>query len=246
VTSEPKRLDVALVERGLAPSRTQAREAILAGRVSVDGSAAARPSQPVGHEAAIAVAEGHGHVSRSALKLIAGLDRFGYDPAGRIALDLGASTGGFTEVLLARGATKVYAIDVGHGQLHPKVAADPRVIAHEGVNARHLGRDTVPEPVDAIVADLSFISLKLALPPALALASAEAFAVLLVKPQFEVGPAHVGKGGIVRDAKLARRTAEGVAAWLASEHGWRVDGLVESPILGGDGNREFLLGARHG
>jgi 23S rRNA (cytidine1920-2'-O)/16S rRNA (cytidine1409-2'-O)-methyltransferase len=242
--TERSRLDLALVARGLVPTRAKARDAILRGCVSVDGCVATAPSAPVGTDADIVVDDPAGrYVSRAALKLIAGLDRFGYAPQGRVALDIGASTGGFTEVLIERGAAKVYAVDVGHGQLHPRLRNDPRVVNIEGVNARELRAEDIGEPVGAIVADVSFISLRLVLPPALALAAPGAWGVFLVKPQFEVGRAHIGKGGIVRDAALARRAADDVAAWLAGL-GWAVDGLTGSPIMGGDGNREFLLGAR--
>lgn len=239
------RLDLALVERGLAPTRARARDAILRGCVTVGGRVATAPSAPVAAADDIVVADPAGrYVSRAALKLVAGLDRFGYSPTGRIALDIGASTGGFTEVLLERGAAKVHAVDVGHGQLHPRLGDDPRVVSHEGLNARQLGAGHVDEPVGAVVADVSFISLRLALPGALALAAPGAWGVFLVKPQFEVGPRHVGKGGLVRDAGVALEAAEGIVGWLGMEMGWTVDGLVESPIAGGDGNREFVLGAR--
>lgn len=243
--SERLRLDLALVTRGLVPTRAKARDAILRGCVRVGGQVAMTPSAPVAADAEIAVDDPAGrYVSRAALKLIAGLDRFGYSPAGRVALDIGASTGGFTEVLLERGAAKVYAVDVGHGQLHPRLRDDPRVASLEGVNARDLGREQIGEPVEAIVTDVSFIPLRLVLPPALVLASPGAWGVFLVKPQFEVGREHVGKGGIVRDAAAARQAADDIAAWLATDMGWTVDGPVESPIAGGDGNREFLIGAR--
>jgi 23S rRNA (cytidine1920-2'-O)/16S rRNA (cytidine1409-2'-O)-methyltransferase len=243
--TERSRLDLALVARGLASTRARARDAILRGCVSVDGRVATAPSAPVAADAAISVDDpGGGYVSRAALKLIAGLDRFEYAPAGRVALDLGASTGGFTEVLIERGAAKVHAVDVGHGQLYPRLRDDPRVVNIEGVNARKLRAGDIGEPVGAVVADVSFISLRLALPPALALAAPGAWGVFLVKPQFEVGRAHIGKGGIVREAGLARQAADEIAAWLGEDMGWTVDGLAESPIMGGDGNREFLLGAR--
>jgi len=239
------RLDLVLVSRGLAPTRAKARDAILRGCVTVDGRVANAPSAPVLADAAISVDDPAGrYVSRAALKLIAGLDRYGYAPAGRVVLDVGASTGGFTEVLLERGAATVYALDVGHGQLHPRLREDRRVVNIEGVNARALVPADIGEPVGAVVADVSFISLRLALPPALALAAHGAWGVFLVKPQFEVGRAHIGKGGIVRDEALARQAADDLAAWLAVDMGWTVDGLIESPIAGGDGNREFLLGAR--
>jgi 23S rRNA (cytidine1920-2'-O)/16S rRNA (cytidine1409-2'-O)-methyltransferase len=190
--------------------------------------------------------EGARYVSRAALKLIAGLDAFGFDPAGVTALDLGASTGGFAQVLLERGAAHVIAVEVGHGQLDPALAADPRVTLHEGLSVRELTRDHLSgRRIGAVVADLSFISLKLALPPALALAEPGAWGVFLVKPQFEVGRAALGKGGIVRDPALARQAADDVSAWLEGQ-GWRVAGVKASPIAGGDGNVEFLLGARRG
>jgi len=240
------RLDLALVARGLAPTRARARDSVLRGCVTIDGRPATAASALVGPEARIAVDDPAGrYVSRAALKLVAGLERFGYDAAGRVALDIGASTGGFTEVLLEQGAARVHAIDVGHGQLHPRLAADPRVVSIEGLNARDLGATDVPEPVGAIVADVSFIPLRLALSPALALAAPGAWGIFLVKPQFEVGRAHVGKGGVVRDAARARQAADDIAGWLEADAGWTVDGIAESPIAGGDGNREYVLGVRH-
>jgi len=242
-----RRLDLALVERGLVATRARARDAILRGHVTVDGKPATRPSHSVEPGAAIAVDDpASGYVSRGSLKLIAALDRFGYSPGGRVALDVGASTGGFTQVLLERGAAKVYAIDVGHGQLDAKLAADPRVISREGVNARDLVPGDIGEAAGAIVADVSFISLRLVLPPVLALAGHDAWGVFLVKPQFEVGRQALGKGGIVRNPGLAERTAAEIAGWLEHDMGWRADGIILSPIEGGDGNREFLIGARRG
>jgi 23S rRNA (cytidine1920-2'-O)/16S rRNA (cytidine1409-2'-O)-methyltransferase len=243
----PTRLDLALVERGLAPTRARARDAILRGHVTVNGASARRPALTVPPGAAIALDDPAApYVSRSALKLIAALDTFGLDVPGRTALDIGASTGGFTEVLLQRGARRVHAIDVGHGQLDPRVASHPRVVARDGLNARDLTPNDIGEPIDAIVADVSFISLRLALPPALALAAPAAWGAFLVKPQFEAGRENIGKGGIVRDPAVAARAASDLAAWLEREIGWRVIGLVPSPIAGGDGNREFLIGARRG
>ena len=242
-----KRRDLALVERGLVRTRARARDAILRGHVTVDGKLVARPATTVEPDAAIALDDpASGYVSRGSLKLIAALDRFGYSPAGQVALDIAASTGGFTQVLIERGATKVYAIDVGHGQLDAKLASDPRVISREGVNARDLTPGDIGELAGVIVADVSFISLRLVLPPVLALAGPAAWGVFLVKPQFEVGREAIGKGGIVRDAGLSERTAADIAGWLESEMAWRVDGVILSPIEGGDGNREFLLGARRG
>ncbi len=239
-----KRLDLALVERGLVRTRARARDAILRGHVTVDGRLVARPATTVEPDAAIALDDpASGYVSRGSLKMIAALDRFGYSPKARVALDIGASTGGFTQVLLERGAAKVYAIDVGHGQLDPELAADPRVVSREGVNARDLKPDDIGEVAGAIVADVSFISLRIVLPPVLALAGPGAWGIFLVKPQFEVGRQALGKGGIVRDAGLAERAAAEIAGWLESEMAWRADGIILSPIEGGDGNREFLLGA---
>ncbi|MGF1551137.1 MAG: TlyA family RNA methyltransferase [Paracoccaceae bacterium] len=242
------RLDRALVARGLADSRARAARLIEAGRVRVEGRRARRAAEPVGAGAALSLdpAEGADEaawVSRGALKLLHALDVFALAPHGT-ALDLGASTGGFTEALLARGAAHVHAVDVGHGQLAARLAADPRVTAYEGLNARALEPGMVPPP-DWIVADLSFVSLSKALGPALALARPGATLVALVKPQFEVGRAGVGKGGIVRDPALREAAVERVAAWLDTE-GWPALGRCESPIAGGDGNVEYLIAARKG
>ncbi len=240
------RLDELLVVRGLAPTRSRARDAIRRGHVAVAGLATVQPGKAVARDADIAVADpALAWVSRGALKLAAALDAFGLDPAGRVALDLGASTGGFTQVLLSRGAARVHAVDVGHGQLAAALAADPRVVLHEGVNARDLTAAMVGEAPDAIVADLSFISLRLALPPALALAAAGVWLVALVKPQFELGPDHLGKGGLVRDRETAQRCAAALGEWLF-DLGWQPRGVIASPIAGGSGNREFLLGATYG
>jgi 23S rRNA (cytidine1920-2'-O)/16S rRNA (cytidine1409-2'-O)-methyltransferase len=243
----PSRLDNRLVALGLAPSRAKARDAILRGHVTVDGRKAEKPAQTVRPDAAIAFDDPAGdYVSRAALKLVAALDHFGYSPAGLAALDLGASTGGFTEVLLRRGARRVFGVDVGHGQLHRRIAEDPRVVNLEGVNARDLKPARITEKVGAITADVSFISLKLALPAALALAADPAWGVFLVKPQFEVGREGIGKGGVVRDRALGRKSADDIAAWLEADMGWTVDGLIGSPIEGGDGNHEYLVGVRRG
>lgn len=184
----------------------------------------------------------HPWVSRGGVKLAHALDQFGLDPTGRVCLDIGASTGGFTDVLLARGARCVYAVDVGHGQLDWRLRNDPRVVVLERTNARHLSAREVPEPPGFITCDASFIGLRQVLPAALALARAEAVLVALIKPQFEVGKGHVGKGGVVRDPALHDAVCRAVADWLAAE-GWRVRGIVESPILGPEGNREFLIAA---
>lgn len=242
------RLDELLVGRGLFASRSRARDAIERGTVSVDGSVARKPGQSVAPDCLIAIDDpARAYVSRAALKLIAGLDRFGLDPSGREALDIGASTGGFTQVLLERGAAHVTAIDVGHGQMHPDIANDPRVTVVEGLNARDLAvADLGGRIPDFLVCDVSFISLKLALPSALALAGEGARALLLVKPQFEAGREAIGKGGLLKDPGDAERIAAGLRDWLAAIPGWRVLGLHPSPIEGGDGNREFLLGAVKG
>lgn len=237
------RLDQALVAAGLAPSRARAQALIAAGAVRVDGRVAAKASMTVTPAAALEVdAEAMPWVSRAALKLVAGLDAFGIDPVGAVALDLGVSTGGFSQVLLARGAAEVWAVDVGHGQLAAALVGEPRLHLIEGLNVRELTADHVPPP-DVVVADLSFISLRLALPPALGLARPGAALVALVKPQFEVGPGRVGKGGIVRDPAARADAVAGVRAFLR-EAGWTVLGEAPSPIAGGDGNQEFLMAAR--
>ncbi|RWM31909.1 TlyA family RNA methyltransferase [Mesorhizobium sp.] len=239
------RLDELLVERGLFASRSRARDAIERGTVAVNGAVARKPGQAVAPDCRVAIDDpAQAYVSRAALKLRAGLDRLGLDPSGSEALDIGASTGGFTQVLLERGAAHVTAIDVGHGQIHPDIAGDPRVTVIEGLNARDLTTTDLGGRIpDFLVCDVSFISLKLALPPALALADEGASALLLVKPQFEAGREAIGKGGLLKDPSAAERIAVDLRDWLAGISGWRVLGLHPSPIEGGDGNREFLLGA---
>ena len=237
------RLDRALVAAGLAPSRARAQALIAAGAVRVDGAPAGRPAATVAPDARLELAHDPlPWVSRAALKLRHALDRFGLDPGGKVALDLGASTGGFSQVLLRAGAAEVWAVDVGHGQLAAELRADPRLHAIEGMNARALTENDVPPP-DWVVADLSFISLAKALPPALALARPGAVLVALIKPQFEVGPALVGKGGIVRDPDAREAARLGVRRFLEAA-GWTILDETESPIAGGDGNREFLIAAR--
>lgn len=240
-----QRLDQALVDRGLARSRSRAADLIRRGLVSVEGRAAEKTSELVCAEAVLAVSDAEaGLVSRGGLKLTAALETFCFDPAGRIALDVGASTGGFTQVLLMRGAEKVYAVDTGHDQLDAALRADPRVVSLEGTNARDLDRSLIPEPVGILVADVSFVSLTKVLEPPLALTAAGAILVALVKPQFEVGRAGIGKGGIVRDEALRMKAVGDVKAFLAAQPGWRVIGAIPSPIAGGSGNLEFLIGAR--
>jgi len=239
-----KRADLYLVEHGFAASRAEAQAAIRAGKVSAGGAPVLKPSQPIAEGAVVAFAKAHPYVSRGGLKLIAALGRFGLSPADLTCLDIGASTGGFTEVLLERGAKKVCAVDVGHGQLHGKLAADPRVVSLEGTDIRNLDIAALPGRVEAIVADVSFIGLKLALAPVLAAIRHPAWLVALVKPQFEVGRDHIGKKGIVRDTYRQAEAVAAIAQWLHTEMGWLSLGTLESPILGGDGNREFLIGAR--
>jgi 23S rRNA (cytidine1920-2'-O)/16S rRNA (cytidine1409-2'-O)-methyltransferase len=237
------RADQLLVARGLMPSRARAQAEILAGHVRAAGKIVAKPSDVLSDDAEIAVEGANPYVSRGALKLIAALDAFQIDLKDGEVLDLGASTGGFTQVALERGARHVTAIDVGHGQLHESLHADPRVTLFEGLNARDLMASHLRAPPDTILADLSFISLTLALPNALSLAVRGATLIALVKPQFEAGRAHLGKGGVVKDPKVHNDVCGRIRAFLENS-GWRVIGLIDSPILGGDGNIEFLMGAR--
>ena len=230
--------------RGIVATRARGRDLIERGRVLVDGRVVTKPAHLVSDHADIGLAaETVVHVSRGAEKLIGGLAAFPFACRDRVALDVGASTGGFTEVLLERGARRVFAVDVGRGQLHARLRSDPRVTSLEETDARLLSRDLLPEPITATVADVSFISLAKALPAALALAQPGCWLIALIKPQFEVGPALVGKGGIVRDVAARDRAVEAIRRWLSVEMGWRVAGVVPSPITGGDGNHEFLIGA---
>ncbi len=239
-----RRADLVLVERGLYASRARAQEAIAAGLVSADGGPVRRASDLIAADAAIEAREPHPWVSRGGIKLAAALDAFSIDPRGKICLDLGASTGGFTEVLLARGAARVYAVDVGRFQLHPKLRGQGRVVSLEGTDARALDRSLVPEPVACLVADVSFISLRLVLPPVLPLLAEHTDLALLVKPQFEAGPADVKKG-IVRDEAVRRRVCREIEGFVEAL-GLSLLGTIPSPIEGGDGNREYLLGAHRG
>jgi 23S rRNA (cytidine1920-2'-O)/16S rRNA (cytidine1409-2'-O)-methyltransferase len=245
--SSPKtRLDQLMTVRGLAPTRSRARDLIKRGAVLVEGKVEKRAGVNLLPTAEIAVAEDwSGYVSRGGLKLAAALDAFGFDPLGRVALDIGASTGGFTQMLLRRGAKRVYAVDVGNGQLHPDIAADPRVVNLENTDARRLDRTSIPESPGAITADVSFISLAKAMPAALALAAPGTWLVALVKPQFEVGREGVAKGGIVRSETLRREALETIAGFFRAQVGWRVEGTLQSPIEGQSGNIEYLLGARY-
>jgi 23S rRNA (cytidine1920-2'-O)/16S rRNA (cytidine1409-2'-O)-methyltransferase len=238
-----QRLDELLVLRGHYASRARARDAILRGTVEVDGLIARKPGAPTPKEARIVLADpARTYVSRAALKLAHALDHFGLDPTGLECLDLGASTGGFTQLLLERGARHVTAVDVGHGQLVDRLRDDPRVTLHEGLNARDLRASHLRAPAALIVADLSFISLRLALPPALTLAPPGARLVALVKPQFESGPDALDGRGLVADPARRDAAVHGIAEWLTHME-WRVLGMTASPLAGGDGNREFLIAA---
>jgi 23S rRNA (cytidine1920-2'-O)/16S rRNA (cytidine1409-2'-O)-methyltransferase len=240
-----RRADQLLVEQGLAESRAKAQALILAGLVSVAGRRIDKAGTPVAEDTELTVAgRDHPWVSRGGLKLVHALDHFTLDPAGLVALDIGASTGGFTDVLLARGAARVYAVDVGRGQLAWKLRQDPRVVVHEGVNARYLSRAEIPEPIDLVTCDASFIGLETVLPASLTLTAEHAALVALIKPQFEAGPKEVGKGGVVRDPAVHRAVCERISAWLEAQPGWRVVGITESPITGPARNREFLIYAR--
>jgi 23S rRNA (cytidine1920-2'-O)/16S rRNA (cytidine1409-2'-O)-methyltransferase len=237
------RLDLELVERGLAESRAQAQALIMAGRVRVDGAPATKPGAALGAGARLELLPGRSHVGRGALKLAGALEAFGLDPAGLTALDVGASTGGFTETLLERGARRVYAVDVGRAQLHERLRRDPRVVVREKLNARSLTRSQVPEACGLAVMDVSFISVLKILPALREVLAAEADVIVLVKPQFEVGRGQVGRGGIVSDRALQLQALAGVARG-AEELGYAVLAACASPIAGARGNREFFLRLR--
>ncbi|HVA12883.1 MAG TPA: TlyA family RNA methyltransferase [Stellaceae bacterium] len=239
--SVKKRLDQLLVERGLAETRAKAQALILAGTVWNGDRKLDKAGASYVDDLAIEIrGRDHPWVSRGGVKLAHALEHFGVEVAGAITLDIGASTGGFTDVLLSKGAARVYAVDVGHGQLAWKLRQDPRVTVLERVNARYLTAEQVPEPPDIVVCDASFIGLETVLPAALALAKPQARLVALIKPQFEVGAGRVGKGGVVRDPALHHEVCARIAAWLG-ERGWTVAGVVESPIRGPEGNVEFLI-----
>lgn len=236
------RLDRALVERGLTSSRSKAQQAIAAGGVTVNGEIVTGADRLVSPGDMLTAAAPHPWVSRGGLKLVAGLDHFAVSPKGRFCLDIGSSTGGFTHVLLERGAAHVLAIDVGKDQFAAELRSDPRVDLREGFDARDLSAADLQEPPSLIVSDVSFISLTKALPAALALAARAATLVALVKPQFEVGRSGVGRGGIVRDPALRIEAVSTVSAWLSGQ-GWQPRDAILSPITGGDGNEEYLLAA---
>jgi 23S rRNA (cytidine1920-2'-O)/16S rRNA (cytidine1409-2'-O)-methyltransferase len=240
------RADLALVAQGLAESRTRAQALILAGNVYVGDRRVAKAGDLLAEDALLTVkGRENPWVSRGGVKLAHGLEHFGFDVTGKVALDVGSSTGGFTDVLLTKGAARVYAIDVGTNQLAWKLRSDERVIVHEQTNARALTRDIVPEPIDVVVCDASFIALAKVLDAALDLAAPGAALVALVKPQFEAGRGEVGKGGVVRDPAIHGRVCDEAMAWVGSK-GWRVLGIETSPITGPEGNVEFLLGAIKG
>jgi 23S rRNA (cytidine1920-2'-O)/16S rRNA (cytidine1409-2'-O)-methyltransferase len=243
---EKARADQLLVERGLAESRAKAQALILAGLVFAGQRRVEKAGQPVPPDAPLEVrGRDHPWVSRGGVKLAHALDHFGWDVAGAVALDVGASTGGFTDVLLHKGAAKVFAVDVGTNQLAWTLRQDPRVVVHEKTNARYLTDAVVTEPVDLIVCDASFIPLAKVLDLALDFAKPGGRLIALVKPQFEAERGEIGKGGVVRDAAVHERVCAAAAAWVRSR-GWGVEGIVESPISGPEGNVEFLLAARKG
>ncbi len=240
------RLDALLVERGLAETRTKAQALIIAGKVfDGNGQRLDKPGMNIAGDRAVELrGQDHPWVSRGGLKLAHALKAFAIDVSGKICLDVGASTGGFTDVLLAGGAAKVYAVDVGQGQLAWRLRQDPRVVVLERMNARHLTRVQVPDEIDAIVCDASFIGLETVLPAPMSFAAPGAVLLALIKPQFEVGPSRVGKGGIVRDPVLHEEVCARISTWLGAQSGWTVIGITESPITGAEGNKEFLICGR--
>ena len=240
------RADQLLVAQGHAESRTRAQALILAGKVFAADRRVAKAGDLLADDAPLTVkGRDHPWVSRGGIKLDHGLTHFGFDVSGAIALDVGSSTGGFTDVLLTRGAAKVYAVDVGTNQLAWKLRQDDRVIVHEQTNAKTLTRTLIPGPIDIVVCDASFIGLAKVLGPAIELARPGAHLLALVKPQFEAGRGEVGKGGVVRDPLIHQRVCDDAASWVGSQ-GWNVDGVIQSPITGPEGNVEFLLGATKG
>jgi 23S rRNA (cytidine1920-2'-O)/16S rRNA (cytidine1409-2'-O)-methyltransferase len=241
IQSERLRADRLLVERGLFDSRARAQAAIEAGLVRANGVVVRKPSEDIARDAALEATPAHPYVSRGGVKLAAALDQFGIDPQGRVCLDVGASTGGFTEVLLVRGARRIYAVDVGKAQLHASLRGRPEIVSLEETDIRTLPVSTFDDPPNLITIDVSFISLKLVLPAITALAAQDAVLVALIKPQFEAGRARVKKG-VVRDAAVHQAVCDDIAATVAAL-GWRMRGLIPSPIAGGDGNVEFLLAA---
>jgi len=245
MASDKMRADQALVARGLVESRTRAQALIMAGKVFAGTTRIAKPGDAVAADSPLEVrGQDHPWVSRGGIKLDHGLAAFGFSPSGLVCLDVGASTGGFTHVLLHHGAARVHAVDVGHGQLAWQLRSDPRVVVHEKTNARHLTPDQLGEGVDAVVCDASFIGLRTVLPAALGICRAGGWAVALIKPQFEAGPGLVGAKGVVRDAAVHAQVCAMIRDWWANLPGWQVLGITESPLRGPEGNVEFLIGAR--
>lgn len=242
--SPSNRLDMEILKRGLAATRSKAQALISDGRVRIDGELADKHSRKVGAEQQIDIESRNVEwVGRGAVKLIAALEHFGFDPKDRIAADIGASTGGFSQVLLLRGIKTVYAVDVGHDQLDSSLLDYNQLINIEGVNARYLSQRDIPDPLDMVVTDVSFISLKKVLPATLSLCKPGAVLAALVKPQFEVGKGNLGKGGIVRDTEMVEQVRQDMEAWIETIPGWRCLGSILSPVTGSDGNTEYLLGA---
>jgi len=242
-----QRADLALVERGLVESRARAQALILAGKVFSGTARIDKAGQPIATEVPLEVrGQEHPWVSRGGMKLARALEVFRLSPEGCVCLDIGASTGGFTDVLLAHWAVRVHAVDVGHGQLAWKLRSDPRVVVHERLNARHLTAEAIGEPVQVLVCDASFIGLRMVLPAGLALCAPGAWAVALIKPQFEAGPGEVGSKGVVRDPAVHARVCAEISAWWAALPEWEVLGVADSPLTGPEGNREFLIAARRG
>ncbi|MGD0209533.1 MAG: TlyA family RNA methyltransferase [Desulfomonilia bacterium] len=236
------RLDKLLVEKGLAETRSKALGIIMAGQVLVDGKAVTKAGTAIEYDSSVSIKPYNTFVSRGALKLRAALDAFSVDVKDMVALDIGSSTGGFTDVMLKRGAKKVYAVDVGHGQLHWRLRTDPRVVCLEGVNARMIGREHIPEPCDMATFDVSFISLRLVIPPVLDLLKSEAHIIALIKPQFEAGRLQVGKGGVIRDLQVHEAIVRDLSAFL-EDCALQVSGVIPSPIKGAKGNQEYLIHA---
>ncbi|MCK5445023.1 MAG: TlyA family RNA methyltransferase [Rhodospirillaceae bacterium] len=238
------RLDQLMVDRGLVESRSRAQALVMAGKVYSQTKRLDKPGHKFPDDTPLEIkGQDHPWVSRGGVKLAAGLAHFEISPDGKTCMDVGASTGGFTDVLLHGGATKVYAVDVGHGQLAWKLREDERVIVMEKTNARHLSTEQIPDPIDLIVCDASFIGLETLLPASLELAAPDADLIALIKPQFEVGKGEVGKGGVVRDPQLHAEVCARIENWLGAQEGWRVLGVETSPLKGPEGNVEFLIGA---
>ncbi|MBE9605884.1 TlyA family RNA methyltransferase [Acetobacteraceae bacterium H6797] len=243
--SAKQRVDLLLVERGLVDSRSRAQALIMAGKVFSGDTRIDKPGQLLAGDLPLAVkGQEHPWVSRGGIKLAHGIAHFGLDPKDRTAIDVGASTGGFTDVLLQHGARKVFAVDVGHGQLAWSLRTDPRVVVMEKTNARYLDATVIEEPLDCLVCDASFIGLATVLPAALSLCVSGAWAIALIKPQFEAGPGQVGKGGVVRDPAVHQAVCDKVRHWWEGLEGWDVLGITASPITGPEGNKEFLIAAR--